>query len=96
MPREWWKLGAARRVAFDERRPLIWSDDDLAWRTRGVAREIRRMREAVPVLTVSPDDRTGLTYRHLEVIETFIRERTGTRVRRPHRRTRPEPAEVAA
>ncbi len=66
----WWKYGAARRVVIDERRPLIWADDD-------ITRELtRRERDAMalmgPVCFVSPDQTTGLIPRHLREIKTFL------------------------
>lgn len=69
----WWKLPAAQRVVLEEGRPLVWTDDDLSWRTTHVGRALARMREQGPVLTVASDARTGLTPRHLRKIETFLR-----------------------
>lgn len=68
----WFKLAAAERVVMEEGRSLIWTDDDLGWELRGAGRTIDLLREVAPILTISPDDRTGLTPKHLRLIAEFV------------------------
>lgn len=67
----WWKYGAARRVIIEERRPLMWVDDDITHELT------RRERDAMwmmgPVRFISPDRTTGLIPRHLREIDTFLK-----------------------
>lgn len=66
----WWKYGAARRMVIEERRPLIWIDDDI---TSELPRRIRDALDRLgPVSFVSPDSKTGLIPRHLREIDTFL------------------------
>lgn len=66
----WWKYGAARRVVIEERRPLVWVDDDI---THELPRRVRdAMARLGPVLFISPDQATGLIPRHLREIDTFL------------------------
>lgn len=66
----WWKYGAARRVVIEERRPLIWVDDDI---TSELSRRDRDVLASLgPVRFISPDQSTGLVRRHLREIETFL------------------------
>lgn len=66
----WWKLPAARRILVQERRRLIWTDDDAAEEmTRAERRELHTLGRS---LIVFPDTMTGLCRRHLHRIETFL------------------------
>jgi hypothetical protein len=66
----WWKRATAERVLTDEKRPLIWTDDDI---TRSLEPSDRaEIRALGPALLISPSDRTGLTPKHLHRIETFL------------------------
>lgn len=67
----WWKLAAAERVVRDERRPLIWTDDDIRFELRRYDMDAG-MRAHAPVLAISPNQYTGLLRKHLTQIETFI------------------------
>jgi hypothetical protein len=72
----WWKYGAARRVVIEERRPLIWVDDDI---THELSRRYRDVLGRLgPVSFVSPDQATGLVPRHLRQIEMFLDRWPGT------------------
>lgn len=66
----WWKYGAARRVVIDERRPLVWVDDDITYELTRQARDT--LAALGPVRFISPDYRTGLTPRHLREINEFL------------------------
>jgi len=69
----WWKLPAAERVVAEEGRPLIWLDDDIAdelWREGGTAYQIGT--PDAPALLVCPNERTGLTPKHLRMIDSFL------------------------
>jgi hypothetical protein len=68
--RGWWKLQAARRVhEADPSRPLIWTDDDLAFDPEAVAWISSRG------LGISPETRNGLERADLEAIARFIGNR---------------------
>ena len=55
---------------IEERRPLIWADDDI---TRELTRGERdAMALMGPVCFVSPDQTTGLIPRHLREIRVFL------------------------
>jgi hypothetical protein len=64
----WWKLPAAERVIGDEKRPLLWTDDDIGW-------ELRNHRwNPIELGTVSPDAATGLMPKHLKMIDKWLKE----------------------
>lgn len=66
----WWKYGAARRVVIEERRPLLWIDDDI---TSELSRRTRdNLANLGPVRFVSPDTATGLTPHNLGQIDAFL------------------------
>ena len=64
------KWAAALEVVEEERRPLLWTDDDAipAWED-GVQ---RLGATGLPVMLVAPDPRTGLQPEHLAAIEAFL------------------------
>lgn len=71
---EWWKIGAALRVVEEEKRPLLWTDDDASdsW---SLPNEVRtRIVTAQPTLIVAPAPETGLCRRHLRQIDEFLTE----------------------
>lgn len=69
----WWKLPAALRVLQEERRPLIWIDDDLNHELRHFDWPI-----GIPqLLTITPNGIEGITARHIQKITAFIDEVTG-------------------
>jgi hypothetical protein len=71
---EWWKIGAALRVVEDEKRPLLWTDDDADsfW---NLPKPVRlRITTAQPTLIVAPAPETGLCKRHLRQIDAFLTE----------------------
>lgn len=73
---EWWKIGAALRVVEDERRPLVWTDDDLRG-TFNLDQPTRdRIASAGPALLLGPNDTTGLTPKHLRMIDEFLTDVT--------------------
>lgn len=63
----WWKLPAAERVVLEERRHLIWTDDDI---NKELARYPSDMYDTGRV--ISPKQNIGLTPKALEVIDTFL------------------------
>ena len=66
----WWKYGAARRVVIEERRPLVWVDDDI---TMELSRRTRdNLANIGPVRYISPDSTTGLIPRNLGEIDAFL------------------------
>jgi hypothetical protein len=66
----WWKLPAAQRILAEERRALVWTDDETATELSRAERiALRRMGRA---LLIGPAARTGLTRRHLRQIESFL------------------------
>jgi hypothetical protein len=69
---EWWKIGAALRVVEEEKRPLLWTDDDADsfWNLPADVR--RRITSAQPTLIVAPSSYTGLCRRHLRQIDEFL------------------------
>ena len=67
----WWKLAAAQRVVQEERRPLVWTDDDITdalWNYDMGA----NFEAHAPTLAVCPDHRTGLVRKDLDLIDTFL------------------------
>ncbi|GAA4439082.1 hypothetical protein [Phytohabitans houttuyneae] len=71
---QWWKIGAALRVVEEERRPLLWTDDDASdvWSLPNAVRT--RITSAQPTLIVAPSPQTGLCRRHLRQIDEFLTE----------------------
>jgi hypothetical protein len=68
----WWKVGAALRVVEEEKRPLLWTDDDADsfW---NLPADVRlRITSAQPTLIVAPSSYTGLCRRHLRQIDAFL------------------------
>lgn len=60
----WWKLPCAVRAA-GEKRPLIWTDDDLDYSDTA-----RRWAADLGTLTIAPDPAVGLTPADLDAIRT--------------------------
>jgi hypothetical protein len=71
----WWKLDALRQLIAREggERPLVWTDDELAYRTEAVAWVRTNVRES---LLISPVTSIGLTPRHLDEITEFCAAHT--------------------
>jgi len=66
---DWWKLTAARRLLDPQpARPLVWTDDDLAWEDGARAWVESR---SGPTLLIAPDTDTGLAPEHIAAIEEF-------------------------
>lgn len=68
----WWKVGAAVRVVHAERRPLLWTDDEL---TRHQRRgELAGVVEGadVPIELIAPTQQAGMTRRHLRAVARFL------------------------
>lgn len=61
----WWKLPCAVR-AVEERRPVIWTDDDL-----DASDTARRWASNVGMLAIAPDPAVGLTPADLETIRAY-------------------------
>jgi hypothetical protein len=69
--KSWWKLRVAERVLLDENRPLVWTDDDIAWeRTRSAALSMLLTHRGLHA--VSPTTTVGLTARNLRGIGKFL------------------------
>jgi hypothetical protein len=66
----WWKLPAATRVLVEEKRPLIWTDDDITYSLGRRGQD--EMRALGPALLIGPNERTGLTPKHLRRIGDFL------------------------
>lgn len=67
-PGPWWKLPLAQRESAG--RPLIWTDDDLAFST--AAQEWLSGRS--DVVAIAPDEKRGLTLEHMQLIREFVKE----------------------
>lgn len=73
----WWKLPAAQRVVQEEKRDLIWIDDDLPYEyTRKVQFDPNLGGEQA-VLLLAPYSMSGLTLKDLRQIQMFV---AGTQV----------------
>lgn len=74
----WWKIPAAQRVVRDEKRPLVWIDDDITWSLRkyDVDRELLLYNDA---LLISPDSICGVTRKQVKIINRFLELRRGIR-----------------
>ena len=68
----WFKLPAAERL-IEEGHTVVWTDDDLRWQAPRDRDRIAKLRRTGRLLTIAPDDRTGLTPAHLRKIEAFLR-----------------------
>lgn len=68
----WWKLPAAQRVVQDEKRDLIWVDDDMPYEWTRKAQYDPKLGGNQMVLTVDPYSMTGLTLNDLTTIKTFV------------------------
>lgn len=66
----WWKLPAAERVVGEERRALLWTDDDLMFE-RGTA-GLGAVDRCADRLLISPQTSLGLTPRHLREIRAWL------------------------
>lgn len=66
----WWKYPAAERVAAEEKRKLIWIDDDIDYeiprRTRSVFKSVHT------VELVSPAQGTGIITKHIAQVENTL------------------------
>lgn len=66
----WWKHAAAWRVVNEEKRPLVWTDDDLDYQLPRYIRD--QLKAQGPMVLCSPDQYTGLTPKHLKTIGEFL------------------------
>jgi hypothetical protein len=70
-PGSWWKFPGAWRVVHREKRPLIWTDDDLSYYM--TSEQKHRLSVAnQPMLLLTPDTYTGLCQTHLDKIQMFV------------------------
>lgn len=60
----WWKLPAAERVLLEEKRPLIWTDDDISGQLRNYVR--------AGATLISPNEHIGLSPANLRTIEEAL------------------------
>jgi hypothetical protein len=66
---EWWKAYALRQYDIEHRpEKIIWVDDDIKLQTPN----IQDILEAPHVMAICPDERRGLTMKHLDLIEAFL------------------------
>jgi hypothetical protein len=65
-----WKYPAALRVVAEEKRRLIWTDDDMVWFTE---RELSRLHCDGRALLIPVNGQTGLTPQNLTDIEAYAR-----------------------
>lgn len=65
------KVQTALSVVEEERRPLVWTDDDVI-PSHGPLHD-RLVNAGVPCLLVSPSTRAGLQPDHLDAVEKFLR-----------------------
>ena len=67
----WWKVGAATRVVGDERRSLLWTDNDLdLYRNTGHLTPLHSSPQRMQL--VSPHADSGLARKHLRSIASFL------------------------
>lgn len=66
---DWWKVPAVERVLRDERRSVLWTDDDIDWNLR---RDRDRLTAFGSLTLICPNERTGLTPKHLRHIATLL------------------------
>lgn len=67
---DWWKLGAAERVVFDEGRPLIWTDDELFfWLSNARRLELAYKSNS---LFIAPHQNIGLSLNNIKTIREFV------------------------
>lgn len=69
----WDKYFAAESVLRMERRPLVWTDDDLHWIIEGAAGSRGMPEDGPDRLLIQPEADRGLTPQDIEVIWSFIR-----------------------
>lgn len=75
---QWWKLPAAERVLFDEKRPLLWTDDDI-FSEIGDSDELEALGVSPDFYAVVPNQSVGLTSSAVAQIRQWLARR------RPHR-----------
>ena len=68
----WWKLPAAERVLHEEKRPLLWTDDDIRSERTRPGRGLGAVEGAERALLISPRANIGLTPKHLRQIREFL------------------------
>jgi hypothetical protein len=66
----WWKYPAALRVLTEEKRPLIWIDDDLFGKVNRVHRN--SLGQLGKILLICPDGQTGILPKHMRQIEEVL------------------------
>lgn len=66
----WWKYPAAERVLVEEKRPLIWIDDEIHSKIN--ERYRANMLGLGDVCLVCPNQQTGITRKHMRIIEEFL------------------------
>lgn len=70
----WWKYMAAERVLTEEKRPLIWVDDDLNLQLSRFYQN--KMSSMGAFLGISPTPAIGLVHKHIRSISHFIADHT--------------------
>lgn len=68
----WWKYPAAERIILEDKRPVVWIDDDIVSEVPRRARSA--LRKAGPVLFVNPSTQTGVCPNHMRQVDTFLDE----------------------
>lgn len=69
------KEAAARAVVHKERRPLVWTDDDVVPDDEALRAPYQA--PGVPALLLRPDGRRGLRPADMDAVEAFLREHAG-------------------
>lgn len=67
----WWKFNTGERVLTEEKRPLIWIDDDLTLKTGRIQRKDLASHGPKACL-ISPDGHTGIMPKHIAIVENFL------------------------
>lgn len=66
----WWKYPAAERVVTEEKRRLIWIDDDIDYQVSHSARQA--LKSVHRLLLVCPSQQTGIMAKHMIKVEASI------------------------
>ena len=66
----WWKYPAAERVVTEEKRPLIWIDDDIDYQISRGARDALRGLHRLRL--VCPSQGTGIVPKHMKIVNEAV------------------------
>jgi hypothetical protein len=71
---KWWKYKAAERILTEEKRPLLWTDDDIFSELNAVRRQELKSHK-LGVCLVTPFSMNGLDSSNLRVIEKWLKSK---------------------